>query len=245
MRKQLHQLKNNAHTLSKTVHTQVTELNNTIKKAKNNTTTEINLRRQSIHRKLSNDYDRLLKEIQGLFNTIRDREKTYPSNSIPNNSPQEEKGSVQAQLLDDFSEFDEMHDEDEIAAVEQDLKELVDIFEALSDSVILQEQKLQTAIQDVQKANEATSEGVENLQTVNRWHTMGVVGMTVGGAVLGGLLGGPVGFFVATKTAFSLSTAIASTAAVGVGVGAVGGLITQKLKTGTVSQPEQDKAKDQ
>jgi t-SNARE complex subunit (syntaxin) len=266
LRKSLHQLKNKAHSLSKTIHTQVTELTNKIKQLKRTDETEELYTR---HQKLSKDYDQLLNQLHELFNTLKERESKHPSDSInfnPTNFVQNLNDSLSSESAELIRQTEAEHDrethkqhqqlllleegkeiqnEEDIAEVEKDLKELADIFEALSDSVIVQEQKLQNALALAQDAQNNTEKGTQDLQTAERWKSFGtLMGMTITGALIGAVVGGPIGVLVAVKSAVSFSTAIGSSTILGLGVGAVGGAVTKryvntKSSTSTSIQPSE------
>jgi hypothetical protein len=222
------------------------ELRNISQKRRKSQSLDINVRRRRHQRKeLENEYREYLSRLQSVFNALKEREAKYPLEKLRDYSIQKNasetlthnvtiNGSNQQQLqlkqnIDVIELTDDDFQEDEkkrLEEVEQDVDELVEIFDHLADSVIEQEAKVEVVCDNIQITATDVHKGTSDQQKAAKYSLM--VAPLIGGAV-GAIVGGPIGFAIGSHVAIGATLAVGAGVGVGAGFGAFAGFGTKKI----------------
>lgn len=205
------------------------------------------------YRAFQEQYTGLLAKLQIVFQEIQDRETAFPFSKLPveisQHSDESSLQQTQTQVHkggivlsnEEFLEpiyFDDnvqdLEDELQIEVIEQDINELLEIFQTLTDSVQEQEEQLKRAEQQITEAHKTVSQSAKNVQKAKKYALIGLgvvgaVATTLIGAGIGALVAGPVGVAASLPASASVAAGLAVGAGIGLTGGVVGSAVTSKL----------------
>jgi molybdopterin converting factor small subunit len=242
VRKNIVKLKNKSLTLSKQIISELDAWRNNQTEMRQTARQEYQKQRK-VRKQLQEQFQKIYARLQTLSNEITAKEQKYPIEELNNititmNSDQQHSNQSTLQQLQEqkqpilVAQYDEDQlildeDEEKDLEVEEDLNDLVAIFDALTDSVLEQEEKVEVITDNVQSASNDVQQGTAHLQKAAKY--AGLAGATIVGGIIGAAVGGPVGMVVGANIAIGAGAAIGTGAAVGLGLGAIAGYGGNKL----------------
>jgi len=256
VRSDISTIRGKALNLSRHIHSELTELRNQQQRDKSKRNISAN-RSRMMRKELEEEYGTILPQLQSVFDDIKSNELKFPIQKLFNHNSNNNSNNKNGQssttsiglrkyandtdemlsmLLDKNrdGQFVEITDQDldleeerEKEENERDLDSLLQVFENLHDSVLVQEEKIQVVAENIEKAATDVHQGTKFQQRAARFAA--IAGATIVGGLIGAAVGGPVGLVVGANIAVGTGLAVGAGVGVGMSVGAAAGFGGKKI----------------